>query len=134
MARIEAFSRLKDRYFSLKMTGFLITLLFIFIEIAPILFKMMTERGPYDDIIDFKKHQVKVKHMLLTSNLNEEINTEVKINSERSAQKLESELLANKELLKTIASAQSEIASAAIEKWKKEQINRVKDNPSEIIT
>lgn len=134
MARMEAFSRLKDRYFSLKIAGFFITLLFIFIEIAPILFKMMTERGPYDDIMDFKKHQVKVKQMLFTSNLNEEINTEVKINSEKSAQKLEAELLANKELLKSIAMAQAEIAAAAIDKWKEEQIKKAKEDPGGIIS
>jgi hypothetical protein len=134
MARMEAFSRLKDRYFSLKIAGFFITVLFIFIEIAPILFKMMTERGPYDDIMDFNKHQVKVRQMLFTSNLNEEINTEVKINSERSAQKLEAELLSNKELLKTIAMAQAEIASVAIEKWKQEQIKKAKNNPGGIIS
>lgn len=134
MARMEAFSRLKERYFSLSVAGFFITLLFIFIEIAPILFKMMTERGPYDDIMDFKKHQVKVNQMLLTSNLNEEINIEVKINSEKSAQKLAAELQTNKELLKVIANAQAEIASAAIEKWKQEQIRKAKKDPGDIIT
>ena len=95
---------------------------------------MMTERGPYDDIMDYKKHQIKVRQMLLTSNINEEINTEVKINSEKSAQKLEAELIASKEVLKKIATAQAEIVSAAIDKWKKEQIKRAKDDPGEIIS
>lgn len=134
LARLEALGSLTSSDASLWAAKWLITLLFVFIEIAPILFKMMTERGPYDDIIDFKKHQVKVKQMLFTSNLNEEINTEVKINSEKSAQKLEAELLANRELLKTIAMAQSEIAAAAIEKWKQEQIRRAKKDPGGIIS
>ncbi|MGM0947149.1 MAG: DUF4407 domain-containing protein [Bacteroidota bacterium] len=134
LARLEALGSLTSKDASLWAAKWLITLLFVFIEIAPILFKMMTERGPYDDIIDFKKHQVKVKQMLLTSNINEEINTEVKINSEKSAQKLEAELLANKEVLKKIATAQAEIVSAAIDKWKKEQIKRAKDDPGDIIS
>lgn len=134
LARLEALGSLTSSDASLWAAKWLITLLFVFIEIAPILFKMMTERGPYDDIIDFRKHQVKVKQMLFTSNLNEEINTEVKINSEKSAQKLEAELLANRELLKTIAMAQAEIAAAAIEKWKNEQIRKAKKDPGGIIS
>ncbi|MDI1324855.1 MAG: DUF4407 domain-containing protein [Algoriphagus sp.] len=134
LARLEALGSLTTKDASLWAAKWLVTILFVFIEIAPILFKLMTERGPYDDIIDFKKHQVKVRQMLLTSNLNEEINTEVKINSERSAQKLEAELLSNKELLKVIALAQAEIATVAIEKWKESQIEKARNNPEGIIS
>lgn len=133
LARLEALGSLTSKDSSLWAAKWLVTILFVFIEIAPILFKMMTERGPYDDIIDFKKHKVKVEQLLLTSNLNEEINIEVKINAEKSAQKLEAELIANRELLKSIALAQSEIASAAINKWKEDQVKKAKENPDRII-
>ncbi len=111
----------------------LITILFIFIEIAPILFKMMTERGTYDDILDRIKHEAKVKQLLLQSNINQEINTAVKVNTDKNEQKLNSELLANKELLESISKAQAEIAQVAIEEWKKEQLEKVKTNPSTMI-
>jgi hypothetical protein len=111
----------------------LITLLFIFIEIAPIMFKMMTERGTYDDILDRIKHEAKVKQLLLQSNINEEINTAVKVHADKNSQKLNAELTANKDLLESIASAQAEIAQVAIEEWKKEQLIKVKNNPSGMI-
>ena len=111
----------------------LITLLFIFIEIAPIMFKMMTERGTYDDILDRIKHEAKVKQLLLQSNINEDINTAVKVHADKNSQKLNAELASNKDLLETIASAQAEIAQVAIKEWKKEQIEKVKDNPSSMI-
>ena len=111
----------------------LITLLFIFIEIAPIMFKMMTERGTYDDILDRIKHETKVKQLLLQSNINEEINTAVKVHADKNSQKLNAELAANKDLLDTIANAQAEIAQVAIEEWKKEQLEKVKNNPSSMI-
>ena len=111
----------------------LITLLFIFIEIAPIMFKMMTERGTYDDILDRIKHEAKVKQLLLQSNINEDINTAVKVHADKNSQKLNAELASNKDLLETIASAQAEIAQVAIKEWKKEQIVKVKDNPSSMI-
>ncbi|WP_055448539.1 DUF4407 domain-containing protein [Lacinutrix mariniflava] len=111
----------------------LITLLFIFIEIAPIMFKMMTERGTYDDILDRIKHEAKVKQLLLQSNTNQEINTAVKVHTDKNSQKLNAELTANKDLLESIASAQAEIAQVAIEAWKKEQLEKVKNNPSSMI-
>ncbi|CAL2080220.1 conserved membrane hypothetical protein [Tenacibaculum dicentrarchi] len=111
----------------------LITILFIFIEIAPIMFKMMTERGTYDDILDRVKHEAKVKQLLLQSNINEEINTAVKVNSDKNAQKLNAELTANKDLLQSIANAQAEIAEVAIEEWKKEQLIKVKNDPNIMI-
>lgn len=111
----------------------LITLLFIFIEIAPIMFKMMTERGTYDDILDRIKHEAKVKQLLLQSNINEEINTAVKVHADKNSQKLNAELAANKDLLESIANAQAEIAQVAINEWKKEQLEKVKNNPSSMI-
>ena len=111
----------------------LITLLFIFIEIAPIMFKMMTERGTYDDILDRIKHEAKVKQLLLQSNINEEINTAVKVHADKNSQKLNAELAANKDLLESIANAQAEIAQGAINEWKKEQLEKVKNTPSSMI-
>jgi len=111
----------------------LITILFIFIEIAPIMFKMMTERGTYDDILDRMKHESKVKQLLLQSNINEEINVAVKVHRDKNEQKLNAELISNKELLESISLAQAEIATVAIEEWKKEQLKKVKENPSSMI-
>ncbi len=133
LARLRAMDELTSENKSLFVAKWLVTFLFILIEIAPILFKMMTERGPYDDIIDRVKHEVKVNQMLLQSNLNQEINTAVKIHSDKTEQKLSAELLANKELLNSIATAQSEIAKIAIEQWKKEQMEKVKNDVSTMI-
>lgn len=134
LARLEALSNLTSEDRSLWAAKWLITLLFVFIEIAPILFKMMTERGPYDDILETKKYEIKVKQLLFQSNINEDINMEVRINAEKNSQKLEAELLANKELMAHIVKAQSEIAGAAIKEWKKQKIREAASRPEKIIT
>jgi hypothetical protein len=121
MARLEALSRLTDKYTILFAVKWLITILFVFIEIAPILFKMMTERGPYDDIVDRKKHEYKVRQLELQSNINQEINTAVRIHTEKYEQKMNAEMQSNKQILEAISVAQQEIAVVAIEKWKQEQ-------------
>ena len=134
LARLKALSDLTSASTTLLLSKWLITILFIFIEIAPILFKMMTERGPYDDIIDRKKHKIKVQQLQLQSNINQEINTAVKIHTIKYEQKLNAELEANKEILESISKAQKELAMIAIEKWKEEQIELVKNKSIKIIS
>jgi len=130
LARLSALGALTSKEWTLFFTKWLITILFIFIEIAPILFKMMTERGPYDDIVDRLKYETKVKQLELQSNLNQEINTAVKIHTQKFEQKLNAELESNKEIIEAISKAQQEIAISAIEKWKEEQ--KLKMNSSNI--
>ncbi|MBL0330035.1 MAG: DUF4407 domain-containing protein [Bacteroidetes bacterium] len=134
MARMLALSNLTDRYLTIWFSKWLITLLFIFIEIAPILFKMMTERGPYDDIIDRIKHVEKVRQLEIQSNVNQEINTAVRIHSDKYEQKLNVELQSNKEVLEAISKAQQEIALVAIETWKEEQKKKMRDSGASIIS
>jgi Skp family chaperone for outer membrane proteins len=133
MARLEAMGTLTEGKPSLLFARILITMLFIFIEIAPILFKMMTERGPYDDILDRIKHEIKVQQLEAQSNVNEEINNRVRINTGRHKEKLAVEMMANKELLASIAEAQAEIAAAAIATWKEEQIKKVTESSASMI-
>lgn len=133
LARLSALSKLTNEDSTLLFTKWLITILFIFIEIAPILFKMMTERGPYDDIVDRIKHEVRVNQLLEQSNINQEINMAVKLHTDKTEQKLNAELLANDELLKSIALAQAEIAKRAVEKWKEDQIIKINNGDSNTI-
>jgi hypothetical protein len=132
-AHLEAMSVLTNEKPAIWWAKWLITLLFIFIEIAPILFKMMTERGPYDDIMDRIKHEVKVKQLLAQSNLNQWVNNAVKQNHEKNGQLLAQELASNEELMKQVAKAQAEIAAVAIEAWKEEQIAKMRSNPSQAV-
>lgn len=121
LARIKALGDLTKENNTVFAAKWLITLLLIFIEIAPILFKMLTERGPYDDILDRIKYEIKVRQMELQSNLNQEINTAVKVHTAKYEEKLNVELGTNKEILEAVAKAQQEIALIAIRKWKEEQ-------------
>jgi 4-alpha-glucanotransferase len=94
---------------------------------------MMTERGPYDDIIDRIRHEKRVEQLLLQSNLNARTNTLVKLTAQKNEEYLRKELQENEMLMKTLAKAQAEIAAAAIEEWKKQQIQKAKNNPGTII-
>lgn len=111
----------------------LITLLFIFIEVAPVLFKLMAESGPYDDMMDRIKHESFVREKQKISEINDEINTSIKISTEKNQNKLDAEIAANTALLNKIALAQAEVAELAIEKWKKEELKKLRSGVNTII-
>lgn len=67
------------------------------------------------------------------SDLNDEVNTEVTISTERNKQKLEAELKANQDLMNKVALAQSEILNVAIDEWRKSELQKVAENPSAYI-
>ena len=78
-------------------------------------------------------HKARVMSDKRISDINDEINTEVKISTERNKNKLEAEVAANKELLSQIALAQSELLSTAIEEWRKAELEKVLKNPEDYV-
>ncbi len=132
-AHLEAMSILTSEKSSIFWSKWLITLLFIFIEIAPVLFKLMTDAGPYDDIIDRMKHEINVAERQKISDLNDKINTDILISTDKNKGRLDAELKGNKELLESIALSQAEIAKKAVEKWKENELKKLEKTTSHII-
>lgn len=132
-AHLEAMHILTDEKPSIFWAKWLITLLFIFIEVAPVLFKLMAESGPYDDMMDRLKHESFVSEQQKISDINDNINTSMKISAEKNQNRLDAEIAANKALLNKIALAQAEIAELAVEKWKEEEIIKLKNGVNHIV-
>lgn len=132
-ARMLAFNKMKEEHKSTHITSLFIMLLFIIIETTPTFFKMMIASGPYDDLLRSEMHKARVMSDKRISDINDEINTEVKISTERNKNKLEAEVAANKELLSQIALAQSELLSTAIEEWRKAELEKVLKNPEDYV-
>lgn len=132
-AHLEAMSILTSEKSAIFWAKWLITILFIFIEIAPVLFKLMAESGPYDDIMDRLKHESFVREKQKISDLNDDINTSIKISTEKNQIRLDAELKGNKVLFDKIALAQAEIAEIAIEKWKEEELRKLSIGVNHII-
>lgn len=132
-AHLEAMSILTSEKSSIFWAKWLITLLFIFIEVAPVLFKLMAESGPYDDIMERIKHESNVREKQKISDINDDINTSIRISSERNKSRLDAELKGNEELITSIALAQADIAKLAVEKWKEKEIIKLDKSLSHII-
>lgn len=112
---------------------FMIMFLFIVIEVIPVLFKMMVSFGPYDRLIEAERHCIDVMCEKRKSDINDEINTSVEISTKQNLDRLEAEVAANKQLLEKIASAQAEILSEAIELWRAQELEKVRNNPTAYI-
>jgi hypothetical protein len=128
--RYEAFSNLKEENASLSIVSTVIMLLFIIIETAPTFFKMMIASGPYDDYLRAEMHRVRVLSDKRISDLNDDINTKVQISIAKNKERLEAEVLANKELLEKIAKTQAELLHTAIDKWREVELEKINKDPS----
>ena len=111
----------------------MIMLLFIAIEIIPTLFKMMMTAGPYDNMLRAAMHRAKVLSDKRISDINDEINTEIQISTQKNQNRLEAEIKANQEVLDRIALAQAELLQVAIDAWRAEELAKIQANPSAYI-
>ncbi|MBO5296933.1 MAG: DUF4407 domain-containing protein [Candidatus Homeothermus sp.] len=138
-AQMLAFSEMKDAkseedlVSSTQIASWLIMILFIIIETAPTFFKMMMEDGPYDDLLRAEKHRVNVLSQKRISDVNDEVNTSVKISTMKNQKRLEAEALANEDILKRIAEVQAELLQKSIDAWREEELRKIAENPTAYI-
>ena len=119
--------------FALFVARLLIMCLFIAVEIIPTLFKLMMIDGAYDALLKAEKHRSIVLADKRISDINDDINTEVQISTRKNKERLEAEVLANKDLMEKIAKTQTELLQTAIDKWREEELAKINANPSAYI-
>ena len=135
-AQMLAFSEMKDTKLegdlvsSTQIAAWLIMLLFIIIETAPTFFKMMMEDGPYDDLLRAQDYKAKVLADKAISDINDAVNTCVRISTMKNEKRLEAETIANEEIMTKIARAQAELLEEAIAGWKECELEKIRQNPS----
>lgn len=137
ITQVEALGNLNSKTFStMWWTSILLMLLFITIETAPIVVKLLSKRGPYDELLERVEYEHYLEQQKIISDRNDEINNllveiqslnklkgEVRIKTEKS--KLDAELKANTALLDDIAKRQAELAGIAIEKWYSDELSKL---------
>ncbi|MDE5608486.1 MAG: DUF4407 domain-containing protein [Muribaculaceae bacterium] len=130
--RYEAFENVTNwkKHPALAMVALMITLLFVIIETAPTFLKMMMEDGPYEALIRAQKYKTKVLADKSISDVNDAVNTCVRISTMKNEKRLEAETIANEEIMAKIASAQAELLENAIAEWKEVELEKIRQNPS----
>lgn len=132
-AQLKAFHDIREEDQSTNIAAWFVMFLFIIIETAPTFFKMMMEDGPYDNLLKAEKHRVHVLSQKRISDVNDEVNTCVKISTMKNQKRLEAEALANEDILKRIAEVQAELLQKSIDAWREEELRNIKENPTAYI-
>lgn len=89
--------------------------------------------GAYDAVLQLEKHRSVNIALEQESNINDDINTNIKISTKKNEERLIAEVKANKELLEKLAKTQAELLQTAIEKWREEELAKINENPSAYI-
>jgi hypothetical protein len=137
LARLKTLNDLSENNTPIDLASWFLIFLFIMLETAPIIVKILSERGPYDDIYETLERSVSAeqekKRFELESRLDtgkvlcerlyaEILNAKSQL-SERTMDSLET--LASAEMI----DAQTEIARLIVEQWKKAQLDKLKPQP-----
>ena len=130
---MKAFSELKEESPATNISSLFIMLLFIIVETAPTFLRMMVADGSYENLLDAEKHRIEVLSSKRKSDINDQINTEVQITTEKNRQRLEAEVLANKEFIDKITKPHAELLQIALDKWREEELAKINENPSAYI-
>lgn len=134
LKKLEALSTLSRERGPVFWASIFILLLFISLETAPILVKLFSSRGPYDDYLDAIEHDVYANQRKKVSDTNDDINTQVALSRQRNADRIKTEMQMSQNTMAswtTLApqeylDAQVEIAKIGIALWKANELNRLK--------
>lgn len=136
ITQLEAMGNLTRNNNTMRYTSFMIILLFIVIETAPIVVKILSKRGPYDDILRRIElnHNIQERELYMQSKshfeaqkniADEKSKLENDTELEIEKMRLNHELKNNKTILNTIAIKQSILADKRIEKWYQSEIEKI---------
>lgn len=132
LARFEALGVLASNHPKIATVRLFMTLLFLCIELTPVLTKMFFVRGPYDEILDTREHTVRVQQLKARSDLNDDTHADVILHSLRNQRRIaaEEELtrsLSDLDVLTQAApdeyeDAKQRIAKQTIQEWMRNQM------------
>lgn len=117
LSRLRALSELKEFGNAVWFASLLITLLFILLETAPITVKLLSNRGPYDEILEKMEEQIILKQKQQIDNF---------------YKNLEQENLEEK-FKREMHTTQYDINKHKMEHWKEQEINKLNIKNEEVI-
>lgn len=122
MARLDGLAKLPQ------LPSLFIMLLFVCIETAPVLSKLFSDKGPYDEKLKNIEHEIELSTIENINFRNHELNKKLTLSTNIDKAQVEQEILNNKDALKIIADAHLELTKAMVNDWlESEKENLKKD-------
>ncbi len=126
--KIGVIERVKILY-SLGGTHLAITILFVLIELLPLLTKLMSNKGGYDELIlkeeSNKLELASINHLKQIALKDEMLTLENKKHTQKAKLKLQIEQTLQKEILTELSKAQNEIALKRVEEFRQKNLNNL---------
>ena len=97
-ARLEGLERAADRSQAIWIANLFIMLLFIAVETAPVITKLILERSPYDFVLNKHEYQFEMNHKSFAAAQRSTVENQAKFETETSDHKTKLAILAEKEL------------------------------------
>lgn len=130
LARLQAMNALTESSKSIQYASWFIILLFMTIESSPIIVKLLSSRGPYDDLLEAEEYikQVEIRRNVVQAELTEDhqIDLHRLLEKERNERLFEVE----KDHIQKEAEVLAQINKMKIEKWKEEEISKLEASGS----
>jgi hypothetical protein len=124
-ARIDALSVLTQQSRAVYLANLFIILLFIAVETAPIFVKLISPRGPYDDLLEKHEHVFSKQRIREVTKLEQETYENLHILEERSKSNIRKELDVSRNTLREMTDAEIEIARKTIQHWKEMELSKI---------
>ncbi len=99
-----------------------ITLLFIIIETSPIIVKLLTNRGPYDDLLALEQLRTSAEAKKSYTSIRNQLLRELDLEHEMIQAEMSIHQESSRDAIAKLAAAQREINEARIQKWKEYQM------------
>ncbi len=124
--RLDALGNVSAKSNTIAASNWFIMLLFLAIETAPVVVKLMSTKGPYDDLLERHEHAIENYKIEQISICNQKTNEKLQVLVETGITAVAEEIESNKELTRRIVKAESEIAQEMIAKWKADELEKIK--------
>ncbi len=125
-ARIDALGVLSSESSAMNLANIFLILLFIAIETSPIFVKLISAKGPYDDLLEKHEHSIENFKIEQMSKLNQKTNERLEIVIQSGNNAVREELEGNRNLMKRIIDAETELEQEMINQWKEEEMGKIK--------
>lgn len=126
-ARIDALGVLTSKSDAMNLANIFLILLFIAIETSPIFVKIISVKGPYDDLLEKHEHSIEIYKIEHMSKNNQKANERLEIVIQSGNNAVTEELEGNRNLMKLIVEAETELAQEMINQWKEDEMGKIKN-------
>ncbi|MDN5200773.1 DUF4407 domain-containing protein [Fulvivirgaceae bacterium BMA10] len=126
-ARMDALNNLTKKSQAILLANWFIILLFIAIETAPIFVKLISNRGPYDELLDSHEHAFKVNSEEKINNLSQTSKERITLFNNESENLIDEKVNIDNDIRAKRLKAESEVTHKSIDHWKGEEIAKLKN-------